>query len=147
LKSCKGLTVSQMLSLSSRLTVVPRSSLVRNFHVTTFVQTGRTHVPRQGYPKDVQLKRNHGIPEPIEGTRESIGPDAPEKPRRVILDEFIPSKSHMEKARYKRPYKIDRRGRPVWAEMPAYNPSRYPGIEIQPLIIPRKERHPWDPQV
>jgi hypothetical protein len=104
------------------------------------------HLPQQGYPKDVQQKYNYTIPEPETPAREQLTEQAPEKPRRVIVDEFVPTKSHMEKTRYKRPYKLDRTGKPVWAEMKAYDKSRYPGIEVQPIIVPRRERPPWDPQ-
>lgn len=67
-------------------------------------------------------------------------------PPRIGKADIRPSLSQAQKDRYlKNPYKLDKRGNPVWDyyKLKAFRPSRYPAIETEQIFTPKQPRYEY----
>jgi small subunit ribosomal protein S15 len=115
-------------------------TLLRNYHTTTMLNN-KLIQPRS-FIEDEQ-NNNTDI---------DLNQDRP----RVSEGEFEPSRHHLKhaqkhekdkKSKFMYPLRLDKRDQPVYAfdRFKAFNKARYPAIEAQKLLIPKKPQHPYNP--
>ncbi|KAL0486037.1 ribosomal protein S15 [Acrasis kona] len=136
-----------MLSTQMKRVLPVANQSFRSFHKSiTLNMRVRNKVQADGYQKDVQIKYDHTIKDIPEGEQKEATDESLKQPRRIIIGDFIPGKKHLTHSQFKQPLKIDKKGNPVYSDRPQYEKSRYPAIEKDPIIVPKRERYLWEPQ-
>jgi len=133
-------------------------SNLRPFHSTTATcnteQSQQQQQPQQRTGKDNKLKMKRSILEESQNHNEDI--DLTTEMPRVHEGQFEPSRHHVKHAqkspddkesRFMYPMRLDRHDNPVfnYSKFTAYNKARYPAIETNKVVIPKKPRHPYSP--